>query len=446
MRTGLTKVGVPGATLGLRKEDPTMAEMLKSLGYVTGQFGKNHLGDRNEFLPTVHGFDEFYGNLYHLNAEEDPESRTYPRDPKFRQALGPRGVLRCKASDRDDPTDQPRWGKVGRQTIEDTGPLTKKRMETIDREITDGALDFIERQTKADKPFFCWWNSTRMHVYTHLKEESKGKTGLGVYPDGMVEHDGHVGELLNKLDQLGIADNTIVMYSTDNGAEKCTWPDGGSTPFRGEKASNWEGGWRVPTAIRWPGVIKPGTVSNEICSHQDMLPTLLAAAGEPDIVEKCKKGYKAGDKTFKVHLDGFNLIPYLKGEVAKSPRPGFLYWGDEGDLMALRYGNWKIHFAEQTHEGMAAWEQPLLALKFPKLFNLRSDPFEEADVSGDLFYKKWRADRVFMLLPAGALVAQYMQTMMEFPPRQSPDSWSPEAMMEKLKKNAEALKAAAHAG
>jgi arylsulfatase A-like enzyme len=334
----------------------------------------------------------------------------------------------------------------GGQTIEDTGPLTKKRMETIDREITDGALDFIERQTKADKPFFCWWNSTRMHVWTHLKEESKGKTGLGVYPDGMVEHDGHVGELLAKLDELGIADNTIVMYSTDNGAEKCSWPDGGSTPFRGEKASNWEGGWRVPTAIRWPGVIKPGTVSNEICSHQDMLPTLVAAAGEPDIVEKCKKGYKAGDKTFKVHLDGFNLIPYLKGEVAKGPRPGFLYWGDEGDLMALRYGNWKIHFAEQTHEGFAAWEQPLLALKFPKLFNLRSDPFEEADISGDVYYKKWRADRVFMLLPAGALVAQYMQTMIEFPPRQSPDSWSPEAMMEKLKKNAEALKAAAHAG
>ena len=319
-------------------------------------------------------------------------------------------------------------------------------METIDREITDGALDFIERQTKADKPFFCWWNSTRMHVWTHLKAESKGKTGLGVYPDGMVEHDGHVGELLAKLDELGIADNTIVMYSTDNGAEKCSWPDGGSTPFRGEKASNWEGGWRVPCAIRWPGVIKPGTVSNEICSHQDMLHTLLAAAGEPDIVEKCKKGYKAGSRTYKVHLDGFNLIPLLKGEVAKSPRPGFLYWGDEGDLMALRYGNWKIHFAEQTHEGFAAWEQPLLALKFPKLFNLRSDPFEEADVSGDLFYKKWRADRVFMLLPAGALVAQYMQTMMEFPPRQSPDSWSPEAMMEKLKKNAEALKAAAHAG
>ncbi len=407
IRTGLTKVGLPGSKLGLQPEDPTIAELLKPQGYVCGQFGKNHLGDRDEFLPTVHGFDEFFGNLYHLNAEEEPENEDYPKaseHPDFRKNFGPRGVLHSKAD-----------GKGG-QTIEDTGPLTKKRMETIDREITDGALDFIERQAKA------------------------------VYPDGMVEHDGHVGELLAKLDQLGIADNTIVMYSTDNGAEKCTWPDGGSTPFRGEKASNWEGGWRVPCAIRWPGVIKPGMVSNEICSHQDMLPTLLAAAGEPDIVEKCKKGYKAGDKTFKVHLDGFNLIPYLKGEVAKSPRPGFLYWGDEGDLMALRYGNWKIHFAEQTHEGFAAWEQPLLALKFPKLFNLRSDPFEEADVSGDVYYKKWRADRVFMLLPAGALVAQYMQTMVEFPPRQSPDSWSPEAMMEKLRKNAEALKASAHAG
>jgi arylsulfatase A-like enzyme len=437
IRTGLTKVGLPGSKLGLQPEDPTIAELLKPQGYVCGQFGKNHLGDRDEFLPTVHGFDEFFGNLYHLNAEEEPENEDYPKaseHPDFKKHFGPRGVLHSKAD-----------GKRG-QTIEDTGPLTRKRMETIDREITDGALDFIERQTKADKPFFCWWNSTRMHVWTHLKAESKGKTGLGVYPDGMVEHDGHVGELLAKLDELGIADNTIVMYSTDNGAEKCSWPDGGSTPFRGEKASNWEGGWRVPCAIRWPGVIKPGTVSNEICSHQDMLPTLLAAAGEPDIVEKCKKGYKAGDKTYKVHLDGFNLIPHLKGEVAKGPRPGFLYWGDEGDLMALRYGNWKIHFAEQTHEGFAAWEQPLLALKFPKLFNLRSDPFEEADVSGDVYYKKWRADRVFMLLPAGALVAQYMQTMVEFPPRQSPDSWSPEAMMEKLKKNAEALKAAAHAG
>jgi arylsulfatase len=437
IRTGLTKVGLPGAKLGLQPEDPTIAELLKPQGYVCGQFGKNHLGDRDEFLPTVHGFDEFFGNLYHLNAEEEPEHEDYPKAseyPNFRKNFGPRGVLRCKAD-----------GKGG-QTIEDTGPLTKKRMETMDEEITAGALDFIERQAKAGKPFFCWWNSTKMHVWTHLKAESKGKTGLGVYPDGMVEHDGHVGELLDKIDALGIADNTIVMYSTDNGAEELSWPDGGTTPFRGEKDTNWEGGWRVPTAIRWPGVIKPGTVSNEIFSHQDMLPTLVAAAGEPDIVEKCKKGYKAGNKTFKVHLDGFNLIPYLTGEVKKSPRPGFLYWSDEGDLMAIRYGMWKIHFLEQRSVGADAWQDPFTPLRFPKLVNLRTDPFEEADLSGQIFYWKWRADHLFVLTPAGALVAQWMQTLAEFPPRQSPESWSPAAMIEKLKKNAEALKASAHPG
>jgi arylsulfatase len=437
IRTGLTKVGLPGAKLGLQPEDPTIAELLKPHGYVCGQFGKNHLGDRDEFLPTVHGFDEFFGNLYHLNAEEEPENEDYPKAseyPDFKKKFGPRGVLHSKAD-----------GKGG-QTIEDTGPLTKKRMETIDREITDGALDFIERQTKADKPFFCWWNSTRMHINTHLKKESQGVTGLGVYPDGMVEHDGHVGELLAKLDALGIADNTIVMYSTDNGAEELSWPDGGTTPFRGEKDTNWEGGWRVPCAIRWPGVIKPGTVSNEICSHQDMLPTLVAAAGEPDIVEKCKKGYKAGDKTFKVHIDGVNLVPYLKGEVAKSPRPGFLYWSDEGDLFALRYGNWKIHFMEQRSVGADAWQDPFTPLRFPKLFNLRTDPFEEAAISGQVYYWKWRVDRAFLLVPAGAMVAQWMQTLAEFPPRQSPEGWSPNAMIEKLKKNAEALHHGAHAG
>ena len=437
IRTGLTKVGLPGAKLGLQPEDPTIAELLKPLGYACGQFGKNHLGDRDEFLPTVHGFDEFFGNLYHLNAEEEPENEDYPKPPEypnFKKNFGPRGVLHSRAD-----------GKGG-QTIEDTGPLTKKRMETIDQEVSKHAINFIERQGKADKPFFCWWNSTRMHVNTHLKAESRGVTGLGVYPDGMVEHDKSVGELLDKLDALGIADNTIVMYSTDNGAEKCSWPDGGSTPFRGEKATNWEGGWRVPTAIRWPGVIKPGTISNELFSHQDMLPTLLAAAGEPDIVEKCKKGYKAGDKTFKVHLDGYNLIPVFKGEVKKSPRPGFLYWGDEGDLMALRYGDWKIHFAEQQYEGARAWQEQLVTLKCPKLMNLRSDPFEEADVSGDLHYWEWRIAHLYMLVPAGAIIGEFMKTMAEFPPRQSPESWTPGAMLEKLQKNAEALKAAAHPG
>jgi arylsulfatase A-like enzyme len=291
IRTGLTKVGLPGAPEGLHAEDPTIAELLKPQGYVSGQFGKNHLGDRDEHLPTAHGFDEFFGNLYHLNAEEEPEHPDYPKDPAFREKFGPRGVLKTRIT------------RSGNHKIENTGPLTKKRMETVDEEFLDGALDFIERQHKARKPFFCWWNSTRMHVWTHLKKRSQGKTGLGVYPDGMVEHDGHVGKLLDKLDELGIADNTIVMYSTDNGAEVCTWPDGGMTPFRGEKNTNWEGGWRVPCLIRWPGVIEPGTVSNDAFSHQDMLPTLVAAAGEPDIVEKVKKGHKVGDTTYKVHLD-----------------------------------------------------------------------------------------------------------------------------------------------
>ena len=367
IRTGLTKVGLPGAKLGLQPEDPTIAELLKPQGYVCGQFGKNHLGDRDEFLPTVHGFDEFFGNLYHLNAEEEPESADYPKNPEFGKKFGPRGVLHCFAN------------SDGTQKIEDTGRLTRKRMETMDEEITAGALDFIERQHKADKPFFCWWNSTKMHIWTHLQDSAKGKTGLGVYPDGMVEHDGHVGQLLAKLEELGIADNTIVMYSTDNGAEELSWPDGGATPFRGEKDTNWDGGWRVPCAIRWPGVIKPGTISNEVFSHQDMLPTLLAAAGEPDIVDKCKKGYKAGSKTFKVYLDGFNLMPYLKGEAKENPRPGFLYWSDEGDLMALRYGNWKVHFNEQRSHGFDAWQDPLTPLRLPKLVNLRTDPFEEAD-------------------------------------------------------------------
>ena len=436
IRTGLTKVGLPGSKLGIQPEDPTIAELLKPLGYVCGQFGKNHLGDRDEFLPTVHGFDEFFGNLYHLNAEEEPEHEDYPpksKYPKFRQMFGPRGVLESKAD-----------GKGG-QTIVDTGPLNKKRMETIDEEICVRALDFIERQAKADTPFFCWWNSTRMHVNTHLKAESKGKTGLGVYPDGMVEHDGHVGKLLAKLDELGIADNTIVMYSTDNGAEKLTWPDGGSSPFRGEKGTNWEGAWRVPCVIRWPGVIKPGTISNEMFSHQDMLPTLLAAAGEPNIVEKCKTGHKAGAKTFKVHLDGFNFLPYLKGEAPASPRPGFLYWGDEGELMALRWQDWKINFAEQRGAGVAAWTDPLVRLKAAKIMNLRADPFEEGDVSS-INYWNWGVGHFFMFFPAVAIVTEFLKTMVEFPPRQSPDSWTPQAVLEQLRKCADEMKSTAHPG
>jgi arylsulfatase len=434
IRTGLTKVGLPGAKLGLQPEDPTIAELLKPHGYVCGQFGKNHLGDRDEFLPTVHGFDEFFGNLYHLNAEEEPECVDYPKNPEFKKKFGPRGVLHCWAN------------PDGTQKIEDTGPLNRKRMETMDEEITASAMDFMERQVKADKPFFLWWNSTKMHIWTHLKKECQGVTGLGVYADGMVEHDRQVGQMLAKLDELGIADNTIVMYSTDNGAEELSWPDGGATPFRGEKDTNWEGAWRVPCAIRWPGVIKPGTVSNEIYSHQDMLPTLVAAAGEPDIVAKCKKGYKAGNKTFKVYLDGFNIGPHLKGEVKENPRPGFLYWSDEGDLMALRYGDWKVHFQVQRAEGMGAWQEPFVTLRCPMLFNLRMDPFENAELAADVFYNKWRADRMFMLIPAGALVHQYMQTMVEFPPRQSPESWSVGNVMEKLRQHAAALESGSAIG
>jgi arylsulfatase A-like enzyme len=331
---------------GLQPEDPTIADLLKPLGYATGQFGKNHLGDRDEFLPTAHGFDEFFGNLYHLNAEQEPECPDYPKDPEFKKKFGPRGVLKSWAN------------PDGTQKIENTGPLDTKRMETVDQEFLAASLNFIERNAKSGTPFFCWFNSTRMHIFTHLKKESVGITGLGLYPDGMVEHDGHVGQLLNKLDDLGIADNTIVMYSTDNGAQVMSWPDGGFTPFRGEKDTNYEGGWRVPCAIRWPGVIKAGTVSNEVFSHTDMLPTLVAAAGEPDVVEKLKKGYKAGSKTFKVCIDGYNLVPFLKGEVKENPRKGFLYWSDDGDLMALRVGNWKTNFIEQRKEGFAVWSEP----------------------------------------------------------------------------------------
>ena len=338
-RTGLSKVGVPGATVGLKKEDPTIAELLKPHGYATGQFGKNHLGDRNEYLPTVHGFDEFFGNLYHLNAEEEPEQRTYPRDPKFKEMFGPRGVLRCKATDHDDTTEQPRWGRVGKQVIEDTGPLTKKRMETIDDETSDAAIDYIKRQAGAGKPFFCWYNSTRMHLRTHVAPQRRSEPGLTArteYADGMVEHDGHVGKVLKALDDAGIAENTIVLYTTDNGPHMNTWPDGAMTPFRSEKNTNWEGAFRVPCMIRWPGKIKAGSVSNEIVSGHDWIQTFLAAVGEPDIKEKLLKGHDAAGKTFKVHLDGFNQLPYLLGETDKSPRRGFFYFNDDGDLVSLR--------------------------------------------------------------------------------------------------------------
>src|SRR5262249_51164009 len=390
----MTKVGTPGADLGLSAKDPTVAEVLKSVGYATAQFGKNHLGDRNEFLPCVHGFDEFFGNLYHLNAEEEPENPDYPKSPEFKKRFAPRGVLHCFATDKTDPTVDPSFGVVGSQRIENTGPLTVKRMETIDAEFTDAAAAWMEKEVKAGKPFFCYYNSTRMHIFTHLKPESQGKTGLGIYPDGMVEHDGYVGQLLKKLDELGVADNTIVVYTSDNGAEVRTWPDGGSTPYRGEKATNWEGAYRVPTLIRWPGVVKPGTIVNDFFAHEDFLPTFAAAAGNANIVEQCMKNCQLGSKSFHVHMDGHNLIPFFKGEAKESPRKEFLYWSDDGDLFALRYQNWKVVFIEQNHEGIDIWMQGFNKLRVPKIFNLRSDPFERGDSS--FLYSNWLVDRIFI--------------------------------------------------
>jgi arylsulfatase len=399
----------------LKGEDPTIAELLKVHGYMTGQFGKNHLGDLEEHLPTNHGFDEFFGNLYHLNAEEEPENSDYPKDPEFKKKFGPRGVIKSTADG----------------SIEDTGPLTKKRMETVDEETLAGALDFMDRAVEQEKPFFLWWNGTRMHIFTHLKEESQGKTGLGVFPDGMVEHDGHVGQLLDKLDELGIADNTVVMYSTDNGAEVFSWPDGGTTPFRGEKNENWEGGYRVPLALKWPGVIEPGQVSNEIISHMDWIPTFLAAVGEPDVKEELLDGKAVGDKTFKVHLDGYNFLPYFKGETDTGPRREFFYFSDTGELLNLRYNNWKVVFAEQRAEGFDVWQEPFTPLRLPKLFNLRTDPFEQADhiASG---YDLWRIERVFALVPAQALVARFLSTFKDYPPRQKPGSFSIDQVLDSL--------------
>jgi arylsulfatase len=444
IRTGLTKVGMPGATLGLSFEDPTIAEVLKARGYATGQFGKNHLGDRNEHLPTVHGFDEFFGNLYHLNAEEEPEYADYPKDPAFRKKFGPRGVLKCKATDKDDATDDPVFGKVGKQQIENTGPLTRKRMETVDEEFLASALDFIDRQVKAAKPFFCYMNTTRMHVFTHLKPASVGVTGKGLYPDGMVELDGYVGQLLNKLDALGIADNTVVVFTTDNGAETCLWPDGGNTPFRGEKDTNWEGGWRVPFVMKWPGVIEPGTVINDIASLQDMLPTFAAAAGDPDVVDNLKKGAKLGDKTYKVHLDGFNLVPFLSGKEKASPRQGFLYWSDDGDLMALRFGDYKIHFLEQLATGLQVWREPLKEMRIPKLFNLRSDPFEVGEESSK--YDDWFVEHVPYQYAAQAIVAQWLQSFKEFPPRAKPASFTVDQIIENSEKAQKQLEGATGGG
>lgn len=417
-RTGNLKVGLPGAKEGLQARDVTLAQLLKAQGYMTAQFGKNHLGDSDATLPTAHGFDEFMGSLYHLNAEQEPENPDYFKDPALIKKYGTRGVLHTWAN------------PDGTQKIELTGPLTIKRMETIDEEVTKASLEYLEKAKKAGKPFFLWWNSTRMHIFTHLKKESQGKTGLGVYPDGMVEHDAMVGQLLDKLKELGLDDNTIVMYSTDNGAEEMSWPDGGATPFRGEKNTNWEGGYRVPCAIRWPGVIKPGTVDNEIYSHMDMIPTIMAAVGVPDVKEQLLKGMQVGDKTFKVHLDGYNVTDSLAGR-GPDPRHEFFYFSDDGSLVGLRFNQWKLVFAEQRAEGLDVWQEPFVVLRFPKLFNLRSDPFEKGDVVG-MDYKHWRIDRAFLLVPAQEYVAQFLATFKDFPPSQKVGSFSLDKVLETL--------------
>ena len=420
-RTGLSKVGIPGSPIGLQAGDPTIAELLKPLGYATGQFGKNHLGDKDEFLPTNHGFDEFFGNLYHLNAEEEPELRDYPPEkdfPNFRQNFGPRGVIHSYADGR----------------IEDTGPLTKKRMETIDDEVVTFAKDFIHRQKEADTPFFVWLNTTHMHFRTHAKPESIGQSGRwqSEYHDVMIDHDKQVGEVLNYLDELGLTENTIVIYSTDNGPHVNSWPDAGTTPFRSEKNTNWEGAFRVPSFIRWPGVVKPGTVSNEIISHLDWLPTLVAAAGDTEVKEKLLTGYQVGSKTFKVHLDGYNLVPYLSGEEEKSPRIDYFYFSDDGDLLALRYDNWKVVFAEQRATGtLQIWQEPFVPLRFPKLFNLRTDPLEKADITSNTYWD-WILDHVYLFLPAQKIVGDFLGTFVEFPPRQKAASFTIDQVLEKL--------------
>jgi arylsulfatase A-like enzyme len=416
VRTGLTKVGMPGATVGLQKEDPTIAEALKPLGYATGQFGKNHLGDRDEYLPTVHGFDVFFGNLYHLNAEEEPELPDYPKDPAFKKKFGPRGVLDCTGD-----------GKGG-QTVKDTGPLTKKRMETIDEEVTARAIEWMEAQDKTDTPFFLWYNASAMHFRTHVAEKNLGKSGQDPYSDRMVVHDEQIGEILDKLDKLGIADNTIVMYSTDNGPENDTWPDAGNTPFRGQKDTNWEGGWRVLAHFRWPGKIKPGTVLNGIMSHIDMFPTLLAAAGDLDVKERLLKGASLGDKKFNVHLDGYNMVPYLTGKAEESPRNSIFYISDDGDVMAVRVGDYKFNLAVQNANRMDLWAQPFVKLRAPHIVNLRRDPFERADFNSNTYWD-WFVDHIPLMYQMQDVVAQEIENFAKFPPRQKAASFNLDAVM-----------------
>ena len=415
-RTGLSKVGLPGAEGGISEKDPTIAGLLKQEGYATGQFGKNHLGDRDEMLPTNHGFDEFFGNLYHLNAEEEPENEDYPKNPEFRKKFGPRGVIHSFADGQ----------------IEDTGPLTKKRMETVDDETAAAALDFIDRQHKAGKPWFVWWNGTRMHFRTHVKEELRGISGQDEYSDGMVEHDRHIGLFLKKLDDLGIADNTVVFYSTDNGPHMNTWPDAAMTPFRGEKNTNFEGGWRVPAMVRWPGHIPVDSVSNGIMHHMDWMPTLLSIAGDSNVKADLLKGKQVGGKTFKVHLDGYNQLPMLTGKSKESARHEIFYFSDDGDLTALRYDDWKAIFMEQRIETtFETWANPFTPLRVPLIFNLRRDPYERAQLTSNTYYD-WMLDRVYLLLPAQTFVGNFLATFKEYPPRMKAASFSLDQVMESL--------------
>jgi arylsulfatase len=436
-RTGLTKVGVPGSLIGLSAEDPTIAELLKPLGYATGQFGKNHLGDRNEFLPTLHGFDEFFGNLYHLNAQEDPEDPDYPSAtefPEFQEKLAPRGVLHCWATDKDDATVDPRFGRVGKQRIQDTGPLNRKRMETCDDEFVAAAKNFIKRQHQATTPFFLWLNTTHMHLRTHTKPSSLGQAGRwqSPYHDTMIDHDKNIGEVLDLLDELGIAENTCVVYSTDNGPHMNSWPDAGMTPFRSEKDTNWEGAFRVPELVRWPGKFPAGSVSNEIVQHHDWLPTFLALAGEPDIVEKLKKGHKTGDKTYKVHIDGYNLLPYLTGKEKRGPRKGLIYFDDDGNLVAIRFDNWKAVFMEQRCQGTCQiWAEPFTVLRLPKLYNLRTDPFERADITSNSYWD-WVINKGYMTFAGTTLAMEFAKTFKDFPPRQKAASFTIDDALEKM--------------
>jgi arylsulfatase A-like enzyme len=440
IRTGLTKVGFPGAPMGMSQLDPSVGGLLKNLGYATGQFGKNHVGDRNPSLPTVNGFDEFFGNLYHLNAEEEPELPDYPKDPAYKAKFGPRGVLKCRATDRDDPTEDPRFGRIGKQTIEDTGALTKKRMETIDDETSAAAIDFMKRQQAAGKPFFTWFNSTRMHLRTHVRAEHRGryKHGDSEYIDGMQEHDDTIGTLLKALDDMGIANNTIVVYSSDNGPHMNTWPDGAMTPFRSEKNTNWEGAFRVPCLVRWPGTIRPGTVSNELMSHNDWIPTLCAAAGEPDIVNKLKAGYTANGINYKVHLDGYNQLEFLRnvsGSAAnnngtKSARDKFFYSDDDGLLVCMRQGDYKYVFSEQRMQGtMGLWAEPFTTLRLQKIFNLMQDPFERADITSNTFWD-WQLNHVGSAYGMMEEVFQFVATFKDFPPRSFPPSFNPANILE----------------